>query len=98
MSVNYQVHETAIIDPGSQIGENSRIRHWVHICGGAKIGKNVSLGQNVFVGKKITIGGQCKIVCGVTIGEYTLFSAGVVFSNNVRPNDSTVGVPARQFG
>jgi len=26
MCVDYQVHETAIIDPGSQIGEYSRIR------------------------------------------------------------------------
>ena len=47
MSVGYQVHETAIIDPGAQIGGNSRIWHWVHVCGGAIIGNNCSLGQNV---------------------------------------------------
>jgi len=98
MSVDYQVHETAIIDPGSQIGENSRIWHWVHICGGAKIGKNVSLGQNDFIGNKVTIGDRCKIVCGVTIGEYALIGAGAVISKYIRLYDSTVGVPARQFG
>ena len=49
---DFIVHETAIVDPGAMIGEGSRIWHWVHVSGGAKIGKNVSLGQNVFVGNK----------------------------------------------
>ena len=36
---DFTVHETAIVDPGAQIGEGSRIWHWVHICSGASIGK-----------------------------------------------------------
>ena len=48
--MKYQKHETAIVDEGAQIGSRTRIWHWVHICGGAKIGHKVSLGQNVFVG------------------------------------------------
>ena len=47
--MDYQVHETAIVDEGAQIGSGSRIWQWVHVCGGAKIGSGVSLGQNVFV-------------------------------------------------
>ena len=43
------IHETAIVDAGATIGKGSRVWHWVHVCSGAKIGKNVSLGQNVFV-------------------------------------------------
>ena len=91
MSVAYQVHETAIIDPGAQIGENSRIWHWVHICGGAKIGKNVSLGQNVFVGNKVTIGDQCKIQNNVSIYDNVMLEEGVfcgpsmVFTNVYNP-------------
>jgi len=38
------IHSTAIVDEGAQIGEGSRVWHWVHISGGAKIGKGVSLG------------------------------------------------------
>ncbi|MEP0699704.1 MAG: N-acetyltransferase, partial [Lentilitoribacter sp.] len=37
-----KVHPSAIVDKGAQIGEGSRIWHFVHICGGAQIGKNVS--------------------------------------------------------
>ena len=45
-----------------------------------------------------TQGAKCKIVGGVTIGEYALIGAGAEISKNARPYDSTVGVPARQFG
>ena len=54
MSVS--IHPTAIVDEGAQIGEGSRVWHWVHICGGAKIGRDCSFGQNVFVGNRVTIG------------------------------------------
>jgi len=50
---NVKIHETAIVDAGAEIGKGSSIWHWTHICAGAKIGKNVSLGQNVFVGNKV---------------------------------------------
>ena len=46
--MNYTKHETAIIDDGAQIGNETRVWHWVHICSGAKIGAKCSLGQNVF--------------------------------------------------
>ncbi len=49
---DYYVHETAIVDEGAAIGEGSRVWQWVHVCGGAKIGAAVSLGQNVFVGNR----------------------------------------------
>ena len=47
------IHPTAIVDEGAQIGEGSRVWHFVHVCGGARIGKGVSLGQNVFVGNEV---------------------------------------------
>ncbi len=37
--MNIQIHETAIIDNGAQIGKGSRVWHWAHVCAGAKIGK-----------------------------------------------------------
>jgi UDP-2-acetamido-3-amino-2,3-dideoxy-glucuronate N-acetyltransferase len=64
---DYSIHESAIIDDGAQIGEGSRVWHFVHVCGGAIIGKSVSLGQNVFVGNKVTIGDKCKIQNNVSI-------------------------------
>ena len=61
------IHETAIVDPGAEIGEGTRIWHWVHVCGGARIGRKCSLGQNVFVGNKVTIGDNVKIQNNVSV-------------------------------
>lgn len=32
--MNYYQHPSAIVDEGAQIGENSRVWHFVHVCGG----------------------------------------------------------------
>jgi UDP-2-acetamido-3-amino-2,3-dideoxy-glucuronate N-acetyltransferase len=64
---DYYKHESAIVDEGAQIGKDSRVWHFVHVCGGAKIGGGVSLGQNVFVGNHVTIGDRCKIQNNVSI-------------------------------
>lgn len=153
--MSYTVHESAIVDEGAKIGANTRIWHFVHVCGGAQIGEGCSLGQNVFVGNKVTIGNNVKIqnnvsvydnvhleddvfcgpsmvftnvynprsfierkteyrdtlvkhgatlganstiVCGVTIGEYSLVGAGAVINKDVKPFALMVGVPAKQIG
>ena len=88
---NYTVHDTAIIDPGAQIGAGSRIWHWVHVCGGARIGQNVSLGQSVFVGNKVQIGDNCKIQNNVSVYDNVTLEEGVfcgpsmVFTNVYNP-------------
>lgn len=89
--MNYQVHESAIVDAGAQIGEGSRVWHFVHVCGGAQIGKGVSLGQNVFVGNKVTIGDHCKIQNNVSVYDNVHLEEGVfcgpsmVFTNVYNP-------------
>lgn len=64
---NFTKHESAIVDDGAQIGSNTRVWHFVHICSGAKIGDGCSLGQNVFVGNKVTIGNNVKIQNNVSV-------------------------------
>lgn len=87
----YTVHPTAIVDEGAQIGEGSRVWHWVHVCGGAQIGKGVSLGQNVFVGNKVSIGDHCKIQNNVSVYDNVTLEEGVfcgpsmVFTNVYNP-------------
>ncbi len=92
---NITIHPTAIVDEGAQIGEASRIWHWVHVCGGAKIGEGVSLGQNVFVGNKVVIGDHCKIQNNVSIYDNVTLEEGVfcgpsmVFTNVYNPRSLT---------
>ncbi|HEY4203124.1 MAG TPA: acyltransferase [Devosiaceae bacterium] len=63
----YTAHPTAIVDDGARIGEDTRVWHWVHICGGAEIGRGCSLGQNVFVGNDVVIGDNVKIQNNVSV-------------------------------
>ncbi|AOW12653.1 serine acetyltransferase [Hydrogenophaga crassostreae] len=89
--MNYSVHSSAIVDEGAQIGEGSRVWHFVHICGGAVIGRGVSLGQNVFVGNKVVIGDHCKIQNNVSVYDNVTLEEGVfcgpsmVFTNVYNP-------------
>jgi len=64
-----QIHPSAIVDEGAKIGDGSRIWHFVHVCAGALVGRNVSLGQNVYVGDRTVIGDNCKIQNNVSIYE-----------------------------
>jgi UDP-2-acetamido-3-amino-2,3-dideoxy-glucuronate N-acetyltransferase len=88
---NYTVHASAIVDEGAQIGEGSRIWHFVHVCGGARIGKGVSLGQNVFVGNQVVIGDHCKVQNNVSVYDNVTLEDGVfcgpsmVFTNVYNP-------------
>ena len=89
--MNYWAHETAIVDEGAQIGAGSKVWQWVHICGGAQVGKSVTLGQNVFVGNEVIIGDQCKIQNNVSVYDNVTLEDGVfcgpsvVFTNIYNP-------------
>lgn len=89
--MTYYQHSSAIVDSGAEIGEASRIWHFVHVCSGARIGSHVSLGQNVFVGNKVVIGNNCKIQNNVSVYDNVTLEAGVfcgpsmVFTNVYNP-------------
>lgn len=85
------VHATAIVDDGACIGPGTRIWHWAHVCGGARIGANCSLGQNVFVGNAVRIGNRVKvqnnvsIYDGVTLEDGVFCGPSMVFTNVINP-------------
>ena len=89
-----QVHETAIVDAGAQIGSGSRVWHWTHVCGQARIGENCSLGQNVFVGNKVVIGANVKIQNNVSVYDNVTLENDVfcgpciVFTNVYNPRSA----------
>ncbi|MEE2623888.1 MAG: N-acetyltransferase, partial [Verrucomicrobiota bacterium] len=53
---DYSAHPTAVIDEGAMIGAGTRIWHFAHICGGARIGERCSFGQNTMVADGVNIG------------------------------------------
>ena len=92
--MDYTSHPTAIIDDGAQIGKETRIWHWVHICAGADIGNRCSLGQNVFIGNKVKIGNNVKIQNNVSVYDNVTLENDVfcgpsmVFTNVYNPRSA----------
>lgn len=87
----YFAHPTAIIDPGAQIGEGSRIWHFCHVSPTAVLGKNCVLGQNVFVANEVHLGNGVKvqnnvsIYTGVTCEDDVFLGPSMVFTNVINP-------------
>jgi len=85
------VHPTAIVDDGARIGPGTRIWHWVHVSGGARIGARCTLGQNVFVGNRVVLGDNVRVQNNVSIYDEVVLEDDVfcgpsmVFTNVVNP-------------
>lgn len=88
------IHATAIVDPGAQLGEGTRVWHFVHVCAGARIGRDCSLGQGVFVGNDVRIGDRVKIqnhvsvFDAVTLEDEVFCGPSVVFTNVINPRSA----------
>lgn len=86
-----KIHESAYIDEPCEIGEGSRLWHFVHVLARSRIGRNCSLGQNVMVGPDVTIGDGCKIqnnvslYKGVTLEDDVFCGPSCVFTNVNNP-------------
>lgn len=86
-----QVHATAIIDPGAEVGEGTKVWHWSHISSGARIGRNCVFGQNVYVGSDVTIGDNVRvqnnvsIYDSVTLEDDVFCGPSMVFTNVSNP-------------
>ena len=87
-------HETAVIDDGCQIGENTKIWHFSHIMTGATIGRDCNLGQNVVVSPEVVLGNNVKVqnnvslYTGVTIEDDVFLGPSCVFTNVLHPRSA----------
>jgi acetyltransferase-like isoleucine patch superfamily enzyme len=85
------IHETAIVEPGAQIGEGTAIWHHAHVRAGATIGRDCTIGKNVYVDSGVSIGHRVKIqnnvsvYAGVTIGDEVFVGPSAVFTNDLLP-------------
>ena len=87
------IHPTAIVETGD-IGGNTKIWAFSHICKNAKIGKNVVIGEGVYVGPNVIIGDNCKIqnhsllYDGVTLEDNVFIGPNVITTNDILPDIS----------
>jgi UDP-2-acetamido-3-amino-2,3-dideoxy-glucuronate N-acetyltransferase len=91
MDKEYYVHESSYIDAGALIGKGTKIWHFSHISGTAKIGEHCNFGQNVFIDNGVSIGNGVKIQNNVSVYKGVVVEDGVflgpsmVFTNVINP-------------
>jgi len=84
-------HPTATVDPGTLIGNGTKIWHYCHVSAGAVIGERCVLGQNVYIGPGVRIGNGVKIQNnvsvyeGVTLEDDVFCGPSCVFTNDKYP-------------
>jgi len=71
-SKTYFAHESACVDEGAEIGDNTKIWHFCHVMRGAKIGKDCILGQNCHVAADVIIGNNVKMQNNVSVYAGTI--------------------------
>lgn len=90
------IHPSAIVDNGAQLGDGTRVWHFVHVSPGARIGEGCSLGQGVYVGNDVTIGRNVKIqnnvsvYDAVTLEDDVFCGPSMVFTNVHNPRAAVV--------
>jgi UDP-2-acetamido-3-amino-2,3-dideoxy-glucuronate N-acetyltransferase len=63
----FYAHPTAIVDGSAEIGAGTKIWHFAHVMGKAKIGERCIFGQNVNVAGGVVIGNNVKVQNNVSI-------------------------------
>jgi UDP-2-acetamido-3-amino-2,3-dideoxy-glucuronate N-acetyltransferase len=88
------IHESAYVDDGAKIGDDTRVWHFCHVLGGAVIGERCSLGQNVVVMNGVKIGNNVKIQNnvsvyeGVELEDDVFCGPSMVFTNVINPRSA----------
>ena len=86
-----KIHPSAVVDEGAIIGKGTAIWHFSHICAGAVIGNNCSLGQNVLVADEASLGNNVKlqnnvaIYGGITVEDDVFLGPSCVLTNMTNP-------------
>lgn len=89
-----QIHPTAVVDDGAEIGSGTCVWHFTHVCAGARIGRDCVLGQNVYVaagariGERVHIQNNVSIYDGVTLEDEVFCGPSVVFTNVINPRSA----------
>lgn len=84
------IHATALVET-FDVGIGTNIWGWTHVCKGAKIGMNCTIGERVYIGPNVVIGNNCKIQNhaliyeGVTIEDDVFIGPGVITTNDPMP-------------
>jgi len=90
----YFAHETAVIDPGCAIGDDTKIWHFSHIMPDCVIGNGCNIGQNCVISPEVILGNNVKIqnnvsiYSGVICEDDVFLGPSMVFTNVMNPRSA----------
>jgi UDP-2-acetamido-3-amino-2,3-dideoxy-glucuronate N-acetyltransferase len=91
LGVDFFVHESSFVDNGAIIGSGTKVWHFCHVMGGARIGERCNIGQNVFIAADVVIGNNVKIqnnvslYTGVVVEDDVFLGPSMVLTNVINP-------------
>ncbi len=92
----YFAHESAVIDEGCSIGNDTKIWHFSHIMPNSIIGERCNIGQNVVISPKVILGNNVKvqnnvsIYTGVICEDDVFLGPSMVFTNVINPRSAVI--------
>ena len=92
----YYSHETAVIDEGCLIGENTKIWHFSHLMTNCVVGENCNIGQNVVISPDVILGSNVKVqnnvsvYTGVVCEDDVFLGPSMVFTNVINPRSGVI--------
>src|SRR6478735_5006470 len=90
----FYAHPTAVIDPGVQIGNGTKIWHFSHIMPNCIIGEVCNIGQNcvvspgVALGRNVKIQNNVSVYSGVVCEDDVFLGPSMVFTNILNPRSA----------
>ena len=90
----YYSHESAVIDEGCLIGENTKIWHFSHLMTNCVVGENCNIGQNVVISPDVILGSNVKVqnnvsvYTGVVCEDDVFLGPSMVFTNVINPRSA----------
>jgi UDP-perosamine 4-acetyltransferase len=84
-----EIGDFSIINTGATIDHDCRIGQAVHVAPQSALAGTITVGDGAFLG----IG--CRVLPGLSIGEWSIVGAGAVVTKNIPANVTAVGVPAK---
>ncbi|MBP2172662.1 acyltransferase [Methanococcus voltae] len=85
------IHETAIVEEGAKIGNNTNIWHFCHVRKDSEIGNNCNVGKGCYIDVNVKIGSNVKIQNGISvyqgveIEDNVFLGPHMVFTNDLYP-------------
>jgi len=91
INTSFFSHKHALVEPGAEIGERTKIWAFAHILAGANIGADCNICDHVFIENDVIVGDRVTIKCGVQlwdgvrVADDVFIGPNATFTNDIFP-------------